>query len=58
MSHDASTDLYAVDYSKLVPYLIESIKTLEKRCRVLEGVKRASPEEVEDDGPAAKRMRV
>lgn len=30
VAHDASTDLYSVEYSKLVPYLIEAVKSLKR----------------------------
>lgn len=33
---DPVTDLHAVEYSRLIPYLIESIKTLARRCESLE----------------------
>jgi hypothetical protein len=40
VSHNAETDLLAVEYTKLVPYLIESIKSLKRKCDELEA---ASP---------------
>lgn len=30
--HNPETDLYAVEYSKLIPYMVESIKTLKRKC--------------------------
>ena len=32
VSHDPVTDLYAVEYRRLIPYLIESVKSLKRRC--------------------------
>jgi hypothetical protein len=36
--HNPETDLLAVDYTKLVPYLVESVRTLKRRCDALEEV--------------------
>ena len=36
VSHNVETDLYAVEYSKLIPYMIESIKALKRKCDLLE----------------------
>jgi hypothetical protein len=33
---DADSDLLAVDYTKLVPYLVESVRALKRRCEELE----------------------
>jgi hypothetical protein len=30
--HNENTDLLAVDYTKIVPYLIESVRTLKRKC--------------------------
>lgn len=36
VSHDTATDYYAVDYTRLVPYLVEAVKSLKRRCDGLE----------------------
>ena len=36
--HNTESDLLAVEYSKLVPYLIESIKTLKRKCDDLSAI--------------------
>ena len=36
VSHNLETDLYAVEYTKLIPYMIESIKALKRKCDWLE----------------------
>jgi hypothetical protein len=43
VTQNHETDLYAVEYTKLVPYLIESIKTLKRRCDELEAQAQAVP---------------
>ena len=32
VSHNPESDLYAVEYTKLVPFLIESVKSLKRQC--------------------------
>jgi hypothetical protein len=34
--HNQDTDLLAVDYTKIVPYLIESVRTLKRKCEAVE----------------------
>ena len=36
VSHNPETDMYAVEYTKLVPYLIECIKSLKRKCDELD----------------------
>ena len=44
------TDLYAVEYTKLLPYMIESIKTLKRKCDSLEQQLYGAPRKSSSDG--------
>jgi hypothetical protein len=55
--HNAETDLLAVEYSKLVPYLIESVKALKRKCDQLASSLGTAAQSSESSAPRAKRSK-